>query len=139
MRQISYLFFCRDVKRCIYANNFKFNKIEFLLFLIQNLDIFVRSPYNVPRVDPYFIFHLLNISPEYTPKRQKPRTSSHIHIEAVIEKVDNLKLAGAIKEIFYLGWIANIVVVKMKMGKWRVCIDFMNLSKVQTLDYAPMI
>ena len=39
-----------------------------------------------------------------------------------------LKQAGAIKEVFYLEWLANIVVVKTKNGKWQVCVDFTNLN-----------
>ena len=37
---------------------------------------------------------------------------------------------GAIKEVFYLEWLANTVVVKKKNGKWRVCVDFTDLNKV---------
>ena len=29
-----------------------------------------------------------------------------------------LKKAGAIKEVFYPEWLANMVVVRKKMGKW---------------------
>ena len=40
-----------------------------------------------------------------------------------------LKQAGAIKEVFYPEWLTNMVVVKKKNGKWRVCVDFTNLNK----------
>ena len=45
-----------------------------------------------------------------------------------------LKRAGAIKEIFYLEWLANIVVVKKKSGKWRVYVDFTDLNKACPKD-----
>ena len=45
-----------------------------------------------------------------------------------------LKQAGAIKEVFYLEWLANTVVVKKKSGKWRVCVDFMDLNKACPKD-----
>ena len=38
------------------------------------------------------------------------------------------------KEVFYLEWLANIVVVKKKIGKWRVCVDFINLNKACLKD-----
>ena len=41
-----------------------------------------------------------------------------------------LKQVGAIKEVFYLEWLANIVVVKKKSGKWRVCVDFTDLNRL---------
>ena len=44
--------------------------------------------------------------------------------------MNKLKQARAIKEAFYTEWLANIVVVKKKSRKWRVCVDFTNLNKV---------
>ena len=49
-----------------------------------------------------------------------------------------LKQAGAIKEVFYLEWLANTVVVKKKSGKWRVCVNFMDLNKACPKDPFPM-
>ena len=34
-----------------------------LLFLLQNVDVFAWSPYEVPGVDPEFIVHKLNVDP----------------------------------------------------------------------------
>ena len=45
-----------------------------------------------------------------------------------------LKRAGAIKEVFYPEWLANTVVVKKKSGKWRVCVDFIDLNKACPKD-----
>ena len=50
-----------------------------------------------------------------------------------------LKHVGAIKEVFYPEWLANIVVVKKKNGKWRVCMDFTNLNKACPKDLFPML
>ena len=49
-----------------------------------------------------------------------------------------LKQVGAIKEVFYLEWLANIVLVKKKSGKWRVCVDFTDLNKTYPKDPFPM-
>ena len=49
-----------------------------------------------------------------------------------------LKQAGAIKEVFYPQWLANTVVVKKKTGKWRVCVDFIDLNKACPKDPFPM-
>ena len=49
-----------------------------------------------------------------------------------------LKRAGAIKEVFYPKWLANTVVVKKKSGKWRVCVDFTDLSKARPKYPFPM-
>ena len=49
-----------------------------------------------------------------------------------------LKREGAIKEVFYLEQMANIVVVKKKSGKWRVCVNFTNLIKACLKDLFPI-
>ena len=49
-----------------------------------------------------------------------------------------MKQAGSIKEIFYLKWLANTVVVKKKNGKWQVCVDFIDLNKVCPKDHFPI-
>ena len=75
-------------------------------------------------MDPNFICHHLNVNLSITPKKQSPWRPSKEHADAVRDEVMKLKQAGAIKEVFYLEWLANIVVVKKKSGKCRVCEDF---------------
>ena len=72
-----------------------------LLFLIQNLDVFTWSSYEVPGVDPEFIVHRLNVDPSFPPKKQKSRRSAKEHIKAVKLEVKRLREAGAIREIFF--------------------------------------
>ena len=49
-------------------------------------------------------------------------------------KVDNLLRAGFIKEVKYLEWLANVVVIPNKGGKWRVCVDYTDLNKACPKD-----
>ena len=69
-------------------------------------------------MDSNFIFHHLNVNLAVVPKKQPPRHSSKEHSDAIKDEVIKLKQAGAIKEVFYLEWIASMVVVKKKSGKW---------------------
>ena len=69
-------------------------------------------------MDLSFICHHLNVNPSVIPEKQLPRHSSKDYSEAVKDDVKKLKQAGAIKEVFYLEWLANTVVVKKKNGKW---------------------
>ena len=85
-----------------------------------------------------FICHHLNVNPIVLPRKQPSRHSSKKHSDAVNEKVNKLKQAGAIKKVFYLEWLANTVVVKKKNGKWRVCMDFTDLNKACCKDPFPM-
>ena len=59
------------------------DRVKVLLLLVQSLDIFTWSSYEVPGVDPEFITHRLNADPSYSPKKQKPRRSAKEHVEAV--------------------------------------------------------
>ena len=109
-----------------------------LLLLIQNVDVFAWSPYEVPKVDTEFIMHKLNVDPSFPPKKQKLRRSAREHVEAVRSEVRRLRDAGAIRGAFFPKWLANTVVVKQKNGKWKVCIDFTNLNWASPKDLISM-
>ena len=89
-------------------------------------------------VDPDFICHHLNVNPSTILKKQSLRRSSKEHSNVVKGEVLKLKQAGAIKEMFYPEWLANTVVVKKKIGKWRVCVDLMVLNKACPKDHFPL-
>ena len=100
--------------------------------------MFAWSTYEALGVDSSFICHHLNINPSITLKRQPPRHPSKEHAKAIRNEVTKLKQAGAIKEVFYLQWLANTVVVKKKTRKWHVCVDFTDLNKACPKDPSPM-
>ena len=41
-------------------------------------------------------------------------------------------------EIEYPKWLTNVVVVPKKGGKWRVCVDYMDLNKACLKDSFPL-
>ena len=53
-------------------------------------------------------------------------------------EVRRLREVGAIREAFFLEWLANTVAVKKKNGKWRVCVDFTDLNRACPKDLFPM-
>ena len=91
---------------------------ELVEFLKRNIDVFAWNTYEALGVDPDFICHHLNVNPLVPPKKQLPRRPSKEHAKAVRQEVTKLKQARAIKEVFYLEWLANTAVVKKKSGKW---------------------
>ena len=52
--------------------------------------------------------------------------------------MDNLLKARFIKEIKYLEWLANVVVVPKKGGKWRVCVDYTYLNETYPKNSFPL-
>ena len=77
------------------------DRVEMLLLLVQNVDVFAWSPYEMPGIDPEFIVHKLNMDPLFPPKKQKPRRSVKKHVKAIKQKVKRLKEARAIKEVLF--------------------------------------
>ena len=47
-------------------------------------------------------------------------------------------MAGFIHEVYYLDWLANVVLVKKANGKWRMCMDFIDLNKACPKDSFPL-
>ena len=113
-------------------------RVEILLMLVQNLDMFAWSPYDVPRVDLSFIMHKLNVNPKVMLKKERLRRSAKPHVEVVKEEVEKLKQSGAIREVFFPKWLANTMVVKKKNGKWRVYVDFTDLNQACPKDPFPV-
>lgn len=89
-------------------------------------------------IDGEIIQHHLNVNPECKPVQQRRRTFTLEHNKAVIEEVEKLLEAGFIREVFYLDWLVNVVMVKNNNGKWRMCVDFTNLNKACLKDSFPL-
>jgi hypothetical protein len=53
-------------------------------------------------------------------------------------EVQKLLDAGVICEVQYPEWLANVVMVSKKNGKWRMCIDFTILNKTYPKDEYPL-
>ena len=73
--------------------------------------------------------HELNIIPTARPVRHKVRRF-HLDRHQIIQmEVDNLLRAGFISEVKYPKWLANVVIVPKKEGKWQVCVDCTGLNE----------
>jgi hypothetical protein len=59
-------------------------------------------------------------------------------IEAVRAEVQCLLDAGFIREVTYPQWLTNVVMVRKKNEKWRMCIDFTDLNKCGSKDDFPL-
>ena len=48
---------------------------------------------------------------------------------AIEEEVGKLLKAGFIRPEKFPTWLANVVMVKKSNGKWRMCVDYIDLNK----------
>ena len=47
--------------------------------------------------------------------------------------------ANFIQEVYYPGWLANVVMVKKASGKWRMYVDFTDLNRACPKDSYPLL
>ena len=73
----------------------------------------------MPGVDPSVITHRLNVHPSSKPMQQKKRAFAPKREIAIKEEVQKLITVKFIREVYYLDWLANVVMVKKANGKWR--------------------
>ena len=55
-----------------------------------------------------------------------------------MEAVEKLLTVDFIREVYYLEWLTNDVMVKKSNGKWRLCVDFTDLNKACPKDNFPL-
>jgi hypothetical protein len=97
--------------------------------LFNNKDVFAWTANGLCGVNRDVIKHSLNVDPSFRPRKQRLRKISEDKAEGAQNEVKRLLGAGVIREVTYLEWLANTVMVKKANGKWRICIDFTDLNK----------
>ena len=55
-----------------------------------------------------------------------------------MDEVNILLAANFIREVHYLEWLANVVMVMKENGKWRMYVDFTDLNKACPKDSFPL-
>ena len=107
-------------------------------FLRQNKDVFAWKQADMRGIDPTVITHRLNVNPSFQPVKQNRRSFAPERQKAFNEEVGKLLQAGAIREVEYPEWLANVVLVKKANGKWRLCIDFTDVYRACPKDSFPL-
>jgi hypothetical protein len=109
-----------------------------LCCLSKNKDVFAWSALDLVGVSRSIIEHSLGIDPSVRPKKQRLRKMSDEKTKAAKAEVHRLLEAKFIEPISYPTWLANVVMVQKKSGKWRMCIDFTSLNKACPKDNFPL-
>jgi hypothetical protein len=86
--------------------------------LNHNKDVFMWSALDLVGVSRTIIEHSLGIDSAVRPKKQKLRKMSDQKTEAAKAEVHLLLEAKFIEPIDYPTWLANVVMVQKKNGKW---------------------
>ena len=92
----------------------------------------------MPGIDRGVIEHRLNVDLKKKPIQQKLWVFAPKRNKDIMEEVDKLLAVGFIWEIYYLKWLANVVVVKKPNGKWGICVDFTDLNQACPIGSFPL-
>jgi hypothetical protein len=111
---------------------------ELLSFWDNNSDVFTWNTSDLMSVSRSIIKHNLHINPSAKPRKQKLPKMPDEKIAATKVEVQRLLDAGFIREVQYPTWLANVVMVKKKNDKWRMCMNFTNLNKCYLKDDFPL-
>lgn len=103
-------------------------------FLYNNYDARAYNLANMKEVSREVIEHRLNTEKEAKVVKQMKRNFALDREEVIREKVNKLLNESFVSEVIYLKWLANVMLVKKLKGKWRVCIDSINLNKACPKD-----
>ncbi|RVX18157.1 Transposon Ty3-I Gag-Pol polyprotein [Vitis vinifera] len=106
--------------------------------LRQNHDIFTWAHSDMKGIHPSIASHRLNVFSTVIPVRQKIRRFHPNRQKVIQNEIDKLPESGFIREVAYPDWLANVVVVPKKEGKWRVCVDYTNLNNACPKDSFPL-
>jgi hypothetical protein len=88
--------------------------------------------------DTFVIEHKIPLKPGVKTFREKLRKTNPILFPMVEREVKNLLDAKIIVPLRYSDWVANLVTVRKKCGKIRLCVDFRNLNKSSLKDNYPL-
>ena len=83
--------------------------------------------------------HELCILPGSKPVQQRLCRFDDERRRAIGEEIAKLLAAGFIKEVYHSDWLSNPVLVKKKIGQWRMCVDYTSLNKAFPKDPFPRI
>jgi hypothetical protein len=128
-----------NITVCIGAEASQQEQAKLLAFLDKNSDVFTWSTSNLVGVSRDDIEHRLQVSPNARPLKQKLHKMSEEKVEAVKAEVQRLLDVGFIREVAYPQWLANVVMVWKKNGKWQMCMDFTYLNKWCSKDDFPLV
>jgi hypothetical protein len=135
------MFLCEDIakQKVLLGSQLSDEQEKTLLrFLFNNKDVFAWTANDLCGVNRDIIEHSLNVGPSFRPKKQRLRKISNDKAEGARNEVKRLLSAGVIREVTYLEWLANTVMVKKANGKWRMYIDFTDLNKACSKDEFPL-
>ncbi|XP_016178189.1 uncharacterized protein LOC107620566 [Arachis ipaensis] len=97
----------------------------------------LRKASDMPGINPDLMSHKLAVYPSSQPVQQKRRKLGTERTQVIEEQIQVLLEAGFIREVKDPLWLANVVLVKKQNGKYKMCVDYIDLNKACPKDPYP--
>ena len=104
-------------------------------FLQANVDVFAWSAFDMSGINPEVIVHQLNVDIKHRLDKQKKHSFALEQQKAIQEEVNKLPQAGFVQEVYYLEWLANVMLVKKMNKSWPYHRTRGGRTVVQTRRY----
>ncbi|KAD6796232.1 hypothetical protein E3N88_07128 [Mikania micrantha] len=111
---------------------------KLISFLKSRVSTFAWKHEDMTGISSDVITHKLGIDRNIKPVHQKRRKFAPERNLIIEEEVEKLLKTKMIREVKFPKWLANVVVVQKKNGKWRVCVDYTDLNKACPKDPFPL-
>ena len=106
--------------------------------LRQYKDVFAWSYDELRTYDTIVIEHKIPLKHGVFPFKQKLKQINPILLPVIEKEVKKLLDAKIIIPLRYSKWVANLVPVRKKNGKIKLCVDFRNLNRSSLKDNYPL-
>lgn len=109
------------------------------VWLTRNVDLFTRTPYDMPEIDIRVVSYHLTISPSSKPVAQRKQKVDEEKRVAIEEEVGKLSSVRFIIKRKYPTRLANMVLVRKANNIYNMCIDFTDLNTACHKDPYPLL
>ncbi|XP_004304842.1 PREDICTED: uncharacterized protein LOC101292438 [Fragaria vesca subsp. vesca] len=109
-------------------------KETLIILLCEYRDCFADKYEDMPGLSPDLVCHRLPTYPNRRPVRQDGRFMRTETQIVVKEEIESMHRSGIIRVAKYNEWLSNVVPVRKKNGKMRVCVDYRDLNNATPKD-----
>jgi hypothetical protein len=102
------------------------------------LNVFAWSYEDLKVYDTKVIQHGIPIKEDNKPFKQKLRRINPLLLPLIEKAIKKMFEANIIVSLRFSKWMENLVPVKNKIGKIRLCVDFINMNRVSLTDNYPL-
>jgi hypothetical protein len=107
---------------------------RYIILMKYFLGVFAWSYEDMKVYDTGVIQHVIPIKEDWKPFKEKLRRINRLLLSLIEKEVKKLFDAKMIASLRFSKWVTNLVHVRKKSEKIRLCVEFQNLNRVSLKD-----